>query len=306
MGAGTMLVDILHPVFELMAPWMPGEVFPFLFTLSYGWRVLTAGVFIALVAAWIGNFLIVRNFSLLGEGLAHVSFAAVAAGIALGMTTPLWLALILSVVAAIGIRLIEERGWLSGDAAIAVLLCSTLAIGLLILQLNDEVISSDVEGYLFGSVLLISDASLDLIVMNSTIAMVSLAILHRPLLAITVDPVTARVQGIPVRWIGTWFSIIIAAVVVSLVQVTGALLISALLVTPAATGQMTARSFRGSIIASQAWGMSAIYVGLFVSAEFDTGSGAAIAIIALIQFIAVGIGKMAWSSYNRTEPNSDV
>ena len=89
------------------------------------------------------------------------------------MTTPLWLALILSVVAAIGIRLIEERGWLSGDAAIAVLLCSTLAIGLLILQLNDEVISSDVEGYLFGSVLLISDASLDLIVMNSTIAMVS-------------------------------------------------------------------------------------------------------------------------------------
>ena len=52
--------------------------------------------------------------------------------------------------------------------------------------------------------------------------------------------------------------------------------------------------------------MSAIYVGLFVSAEFDTGSGAAIAIIALIQFIAVGIGKMAWSSYNRTEPNSDV
>ena len=95
MGAGTLLVDILHPVFELMAPWMPGEVFPFLFTLSYGWRVLTAGVFIALVAAWIGNFLIVRNFSLLGEGLAHVSFAAVAAGIALGMTTPLWLALIL-------------------------------------------------------------------------------------------------------------------------------------------------------------------------------------------------------------------
>ena len=78
MGAGTLLVDILHPVFELMAPWMPGEVFLFLFTLSYGWRVLTAGVFIALRGRMDRELPDRQELLLLGEGLAHVSFAAVA------------------------------------------------------------------------------------------------------------------------------------------------------------------------------------------------------------------------------------
>ena len=101
----------------------------------------------------------------------------------------------------------------------------------------------------------------------------SLLFIHSPLLATTVDPLSARVQGLPVRGIGLMFSVITAAVVVSMVQVVGTLLVTALLVTPAATAQLVGRSFRDCLILTQIFGLSAVMLGLYFYDDNNTCSG---------------------------------
>ena len=164
-----------------------------------------------------------------------------------------------------------------------------LALGLVVLRVWGDGITSDIEGYLWGSLNIIDSDSLDLIATISLFAIFSLAFLHRGLLAVTIDRLAAQVQGLPVRFIGLWFSITVGAIVVSMVQVVGALLVTALLVTPAATAQLVSRSFRGSIMWTQIFGISATVLGIYLSAEMVTGSGAMIALVAAIQFILVGL-----------------
>ncbi|MEC8979267.1 MAG: metal ABC transporter permease, partial [Candidatus Thermoplasmatota archaeon] len=169
-------------------------------------------------------------------------------------------------------------------------------------------ITTDVEGYLFGSLLLIDSDSLDIIVTISLFAILSLAILYRGLLAMTIDAVAARLQGIPVNLIGLWFSVTVAAIVVTMVKVVGALLVSALLVTPAATAQLISRSFRSCLLWTQVFGFSATILGIFFSAELNTGSGSMIAVVAASQFVIVGLIKITVDRFNtdKTPPNLNV
>ena len=106
-----------------------------------------------------------------------------------------------------------------------------------------------------------------------------------------VDPLAARVQGLPVRKIGLLFSIITAMMVVSMVKLVGALLVTALLVTPAATAQLIGRSFRSCLILTQIFGLTAVFGGLYLSAELDAGGGSMIALFAAIIFAIVAIAQ---------------
>ena len=147
----------------------------------------------------------------------------------------------------------------------------------------------DVEGYLFGSVLLIDEKDLDLIVMISVLSIISLLLLKNVLLATTIDPIAAQVQGIPTRAIGLFFSVTTAAVVVSMVQVVGSLLVTALLVTPAATAQIIGKSFRSCLIWTQFFGLTSVFIGLYLSSEMSTGSGSMIAVVSATIFGIVGL-----------------
>jgi zinc transport system permease protein len=234
-----------------------------------------------------------RNLSLIGDGLAHVSFGGVAVGVTLGAVSPLWYALGFSIVSSIIIYELQSRDIVAGDTSIAIFLTGMLAFGLVILRLYSQGITTDIEGYLFGSLVLIDTKSLNLITWISSAALLGLALFHRALLAITIDHVAARMQGIPVHAVGLWFSITVAAIVVSMVQVIGALLVTALLVTPAATAQLISRSFRGSLVWTQVFGLTATFVGLYLSAELNTGSGSMIALVAASIFALVGVLKLA-------------
>ena len=112
---------------------------------------------------------------------------------------------------------------------------------------------------------------------------------YSALLSTTIDPLAARVQGIPEHAIGLGFIIVTAVVVVSMVQVIGALLVTALLVTPAATGQLVGRSFRSCMIWTQIFGLSSVMLGLYFSSELETGSGSMIALVAATIFSVVAI-----------------
>ncbi len=303
MGVGTVVLDLAKPIFEFIAPFAPGEIFPYFFTMEMFQRALLAAILVTVVAGVLGSFLLVRNLALIGDGLAHVSFGGVAVGIVLGASSPLWYALLFSVVSAILIHEMQTRELLTGDASIAIFLTGMLALGLVVLRVFGGGITSDIEGYLFGSLLLIDTESLDLIATITILSLISLMMLYSGLLSTTIDPLAARVQGLPVRAIGLVFSIITAAVVVSMVQVIGALLVTALLVTPAATGQLVGRSFKSCLIWTQFFGITAVLLGLYLSAEYDSGSGAMIALVAASIFAAVAILQTIWKTVIRRSDN---
>lgn len=288
---GTTILGFVAPYLERLAPFVPGEIFPYFFTMEMFQRALLAAVMVTIVAGLLGSFLLIRNLALIGDGLAHVSFGGVAIGLVLGATSPMLYALVFCVVSAILIHELQVREILTGDASIAIFLTGMLALGLVSLRVFGGGITSDIEGYLFGSLLLIDNESLDLIATISIISLALLLILYRGLLSTTIDPLAAQVQGLPVRAIGLTFSIVTAIVVVSMVQVIGALLVTALLVTPAATGQLIGRSFRSCVIWTQIIGLSTVLIGLYLSAEHDAGSGAMIALVAAVIFGVVAITK---------------
>ena len=178
---------------------------------------------------------------------------------------------------------------LTGDASIAIFLTGFLALGLLVLRLSGGGISIDVEGYLFGSVNLTSEKDLDLIVFISVFSIISLTLIQNGLLAVTIDPLAAEVQGIPARGLGLFFSVITAAVVVSMVQIVGTLLVTALLVTPAATSQLVGKSFRSCLIWTQVFGLTSVIIGIYLSAEMVAPTGSMIAVVAASIFAVVGI-----------------
>ena len=303
MVLGGVLMDIFSPLMEFIAPVMPGEVFPFFFTMELFQRALLAAIMVTIVAGFLGTFLLIRNLALIGDGLAHVSFGGVAVGIVLGATSPLWYALIFSISAAILIHEMQSREILTGDASIAIFLTGMLALGLVTLRIWGGGITSDIHGYLFGNLLLIDESDLDMISFICVVSLILLTLIRSGLLATTVDPLSARVQGLPVRGIGLLFSVITAAVVVSMVQVVGTLLVTALLVTPAATAQLVGRSFRSCLVWTQVFGLSSVLLGLYFSAEYSSGSGSMIALIAAIIFASVAIIQIIIRNFIRPKEN---
>ena len=205
MGLGTLLLEFFIPISELFLPIIPGDVFPYFFGKELGGQPvilfqtsLFAAFLITATACFFGPYLIIRNLSLIGDGLAHVSFGGIAIAIVMGYSTlALEFALFFSISSAILIYELQSREILTGDTAIAIFLTGMLALGLVVLQVLGGGITSDIHGYLFGNVLLISNNHLDKITLICVISFILLMIIRRGLLAMTLDPLAARVQGIP-------------------------------------------------------------------------------------------------------------
>ena len=308
MGLGVWLHELVSPAMEAIAPYLPGDVFPFFFTLDMFQRVLVASFVITVIAGVLGSFLLIRNMALIGDGIAHVTFGGVAVSMVLAGVPTLPMATFFAVVAAVLIFELQDRGLLEGDTAIAIMMTGALAFGLVALRMWGEGITANVERFLYGNVLFVDDASLDWICTVGLVALLMLGAMYKGLLAAAVDPVAARVQGIPLRAIGLTFSIVTAVVVVLMVKIIGALLVTALLVSPAATAQQVGKSFRSCILWSQVFGLMSVLLGIYLSAEEDTGAGAMIALVAAVIFlvvvalksIAVRLGRLVGQGMQQT------
>ncbi|MCH2646338.1 MAG: metal ABC transporter permease [Candidatus Thalassarchaeum sp.] len=285
-GRGTLRT--VSPILEFFAPIVPGNTFPLYFEIGLFQSALIAAILSTIIAGLMGSFLLIRNLSLIGDGLAHVSFGGVAFAIVIGSAEEslLW-ALLFSTIASILIYELQSRELLTGDASIAIFLTGMLALGLMMLGLWGGGITSDVHGYLWGSLNLITPFSLGIITIVTFIVIICLFFIHPILLATTIDPLAARVQGLPVRDVGLLFSVLTAAVVVSMVKIVGALLVTALLVTPAATAQFVGKSFRSCVLWTLFFGLTSTIVGIYFAAETEAASGAMIALTAATIFAAV-------------------
>ena len=305
MVVGDFIIEVLGPVLESLEPIVPGEWFPLYFIRPYLQRPLIAAVFVAMVAGFLGSFLLIRNLALIGDGLAHVSFGAIAIGLVVGIVDPLIWAFVLCVISAILIDFLQLKKWLTGDTAIAIFLTGMLGFGVVVTRLYGGGSLISVEGYLWGNLNLIDSDSFEFIMIACIISYLSLAIFYHSLLLISIDPIAARIQGLPVRFIGLYWSILTAAVVVSMVQFVGVLLVTALIVTPAAIAQLLSRSFFMCVVLSQILGVVTVLLGLYYSAELSTDSGAMIALVSAIMFVVVAVSKGLIKQFTAADNNSN-
>jgi len=252
--------------------------------LAYGFmqRALAAGLFVALACAVLGVFLILRKDAMIGHGLSHITFAGVALGLFLRMM-PLAVALVFSVVASLGIMKLKDRAGLYGDTAIAIVSSAGLALGIILASLSRNP-GVALLNYLFGEILAIDAIEVGLSVALAAAVVAVLAANYRRLMFMTFDREAAQVAGVPVRRLDALLTVLTAITIVLGMKVAGILLVSALLVIPAAAGLMRAASFRTAVALACAVSTASVAAGLAAAYALDLPASGTIVMVSLLLF----------------------
>lgn len=246
-------------------------------------NALLAGLALALVAGPLGSFVVWRRMAYFGDTLAHAALLGVALGLLLDISPTLAVA-VGCVLLAVLLVTLQQRQPLAADTLLGILAHSTLSLGLVTVSLLDEV-RVDLMAYLFGDLLAVGSDDLAWIVLGSALVLGLLAWLWRALLAITVHEELARVEGLPVAAIRLALMLLIAIVIAVAMKIVGVLLITSLLIIPAAAAQRHARSPEQMAIGASLIGLLAVCAGLALSWYQDTPAGPSIVVSAAGLFL---------------------
>lgn len=241
-------------------------------------NALLAGLALALVAGPLGSFVVWRRMAYFGDTLAHAALLGVALGFLLDVS-PTLAVTVGCVLLALLLVALQQRQPLASDTLLGILAHSTLSLGLVTVSLLDEV-RVDLMAYLFGDLLAVGPGDLLWIVAGSALVLALLAWLWRPLLAITVHEELARVEGLPVAAIRLALMLLIAIVIAVAMKIVGVLLITSLLIIPAAAAQRHARTPEQMAGGASALGLLAVCAGLALSWYQDTPAGPSIVVSA--------------------------
>ena len=254
-----------------------------MFSYPFMQRALIAGVLVSLCAALLGVSLVLKRYSMIGDGLSHVSFGALAIAVALGVT-PLYFSIPVVIVAAfLLLRVADNPRW-NSDAAIAVMSASSLAIGILVVSRTTGM-TTDVDNYMFGSVLAMSKTDVILSVVLCAAVLTLFVLFYHKLFAITFDESFSRATGLNVNRYNTLLAILTALTIVLGMRMMGAMLISSLVIFPALTAMRLFRSFRSVILCSAVTSVACFCAGLTVSFVYSTPVGATVVAANLTLFL---------------------
>ena len=254
-----------------------------MFSFPFMQRALIAGVLVSLCAALLGVSLVLKRYSMIGDGLSHVSFGALAIAVALGVT-PLWFSIPVVILAAfLLLRVADNPRW-NSDAAIAAMSASSLAIGILVISRTTGM-TTDVDNYMFGSVLAMSKTDVALSVVLCLAVLVLFILFYHKLFAVTFDESFSRATGLKVERYNTLLAILTALTIVLGMRMMGAMLISSLVIFPALTAMRLFRSFRGVVVCAAATSVVCFCTGLTISFAFSTPVGATVVAADLTVFL---------------------
>ena len=254
-----------------------------MFSYPFMQRALIAGVLVSLCAALLGVSLVLKRYSMIGDGLSHVSFGALAIAVALGVT-PLWFSIPVVILAAfLLLRVADNPRW-NSDAAIAAMSASSLAIGILVISRTTGM-TTDVDNYMFGSVLAMSKADVALSVVLCLAVLVLFILFYHKLFAVTFDESFSRATGLKVERYNTLLAILTALTIVLGMRMMGAMLISSLVIFPALTAMRLFRSFRGVVVCAAVTSVVCFCTGLTISFAFSTPVGATVVAADLAVFL---------------------
>ena len=251
-------------------------------------RAFLGGILVAVLCAIIGVFLVLRRMALIGDGLAHISFGGIAAGVFFNVY-PLLSALVFSILAALGIQKLKQMKVYS-DSAIAIFFSFGLALGVVLVSLSHG-FNMDLMSYLFGSILAVSENDILLILSVGLATLAALVLFYKELFYITFDEESARASGVPVESLNTMLLVLAAVAVVLSMQVVGILLVSSFIVIPASIALPLCRSFRQSILASVLIAVLSVIAGLLLAYYFNLAAGGAIVLVLVAAFAAMLVYK---------------
>jgi zinc transport system permease protein len=251
---------------------------------------LAAGAIVGVLAPAVGFFLVQRRQSLFGDGIGHVAFAGVAAGILLDVS-PVLTALAFAVVGGIAIELMRSHGGAAGDQALALVFYTGIALGVVLVAQADA-LNVDLFQYLFGSILTVTRGDLVTIAVLGALGLATVALLYRAFAALVIDEEGARVAGVPIGTLNVALAALTAVTVALSMRVVGILLVAALMVLPVSAAGRVAHSMRATLALSVAIGLGSAIAGLSISYYADLPPGGTIVLVAAAVYL-VALGATA-------------
>ena len=250
--------------------------------LSYTFmqKALVAGIAVGIICSFMGTFLVLRRYSLFGDGIAHVAFGGISVGLFLGIF-PLWTAFVVSILGGLGLQKLRQSTKISGDAAVAVVLSSGFAVGVILVSASGGFSIDLFESFLFGSILLISNEDVIMILAISSGVIGTLVVLQKQFLHLTFNEEQAKLGGLRTTLLNYAFVILASITVVTSFRLVGMLLISALVVIPNITAMMFGMGFKKTVLVSMAISVFSVISGILVSYSLNVAPSGTIVLIAV-------------------------
>ena len=253
--------------------------------LSYPFmtRAFLVGSLVALCSALLGVSLVLKRYSMIGDGLSHVGFGAMAIAAAMN-AAPLTIAIPVVIVAAILLLRISGNAKIKGDAAIALISTTSLAVGVMVISLTTGM-NTDVYNYMFGSILAMSAEDVKLSLVLSAFVLILFIVFYHKIFAITFDETFARATGVKAGVYNTLIAVLTAVTIVLGMRMMGALLISSLIIFPALTSMRVCRIFKSVIINAAVISVVCLIAGVTLSYVAATPAGASVVLANLVMMV---------------------
>ena len=253
--------------------------------LSYPFmtRAFLVGSLVALCSALLGVSLVLKRYSMIGDGLSHVGFGAMAIAAAMN-AAPLTVAIPVVIVAAILLLRISGNAKIKGDAAIALISTTSLAVGVMVISLTTGM-NTDVYNYMFGSILAMSAEDVKLSLVLSVFVLILFIVFYHKIFAITFDETFARATGVKAGVYNTLIAVLTAVTIMLGMRMMGALLISSLIIFPALTSMRVCRTFKSVIINAAVISVVCLIAGVTLSYVAATPAGASVVLANLVMMV---------------------
>ena len=253
--------------------------------LSYPFmtRAFLVGSLVASCSALLGVSLVLKRYSMIGDGLSHVGFGAMAIAAAMN-AAPLTVAIPVVIVAAILLLRISGNAKIKGDAAIALISTTSLAVGVMVISLTTGM-NTDVYNYMFGSILAMSAEDVKLSLVLSVFVLILFIVFYHKIFAITFDETFARATGVKAGVYNTLIAVLTAVTIVLGMRMMGALLISSLIIFPALTSMRVCRTFKSVIINAAVISVVCLIAGVTLSYVAATPAGASVVLANLVMMV---------------------
>src|SRR5919198_1377782 len=249
-----------------------------MFEFEFMRLAFAAGAVVGLLAPVVGFFLVQRQMSLIGDGIGHVAFAGVALGYLIGIS-PVWTALGASIAGAAAIEWLRARRKAAGDQALALVFYTGIAGGVVLIS-SAGALNANLFTYLFGSILTVSRGDLAVIAGLGAGALLMVALLYRPLVAVVVDEEGARVAGLPVGTLNTLTAALAAVTIAVSMRIVGILLIAALMVMPVIAAGRIGWSLRSTMLLAMGIGLASVLGGITIAYYADLPPGGTTVLVA--------------------------
>ncbi len=254
-----------------------------LFSYTFMVRALIVGMLVSLCASLLGVSLVLKRYSMIGDGLSHVAFGAIAIAMAM-QWAPLPIAIPVVVAAAFLLLQLSANSKIKGDSAIALIASSALAIGVMAVSLSSGQ-NTDIYSYMFGSILAMTDNDVYISIALSVIVLILFVIFYHKIFAVTFDESFAKATGIKSNVYNVLLALLTALIIVVGMRIMGTMLISSLIIFPALSAMRIFQQFRWVIIAAAIISIVCFFIGIVVSYQYSTPTGASIVIVNFIIFL---------------------